>query len=111
MPERYNTLTRGDKSEEVRQMQERLWELGFLQDVRDGNFGGNTYTAVKSFQQSAGLDVTGIADTKTLTALYSDDAPRTQFAQPTTTPAAPTATPAPTASVQPDATAAITPAA
>ena len=83
MPEKYTALTRGDTGDEVKQMQERLWELGFLQDVRDGNFGGNTYTAVKSFQQAAGLDVTGIADNKTLTRLYADDAPRTQKAQPT----------------------------
>lgn len=92
VPERYNTLTRGDKSEEVRQMQERLWELGFLQDVRDGNFGGNTYTAVKAFQQAAGLDVTGIADSKTLSALYADDAPRTAQAQSTAGGAATTGT-------------------
>ena len=87
-PVQYNTLTRGDKNDEVRQMQERLWQLGFLQDVRDGNFGGNTYTAVKAFQQAAGLDVTGIADSKTLTTLYSDDAPTTQYAQTGTTPTA-----------------------
>lgn len=109
VPVTYTTLTRGDESEEVLRMQNRLWELGFLQDDRDGNFGGNTYTAVKAFQQSAGLDVTGIADSKTLTVLYSDDAPRTQFALPTTRPTgqaaatiAPTATPA--ASVEPAAT-------
>ena len=86
-PVTYATLTRGDKSEDVRLMQERLFELGFLQDVRDGNFGGNTYTAVKAFQQAVGIDVTGIADSKTLTLLYSDDAPSTQFAQPAATPA------------------------
>ena len=94
-PVQYNTLTRGDKNEEVRLMQERLWQLGFLQDVRDGNFGGNTYTAVKTFQQAAGLDVTGIADARTLTALFADDAPTTQYAQT----GAATATPSPTPAV------------
>ena len=93
-PVAYSALTRGDKSEEVRQMQERLWQLGFLQDDRDGNFGGNTYTAVKTFQQAAGLDVTGIADSRTLALLYSDDAPSRQVAQPEATPA-PQETPQP----------------
>ena len=93
-PVNYNTLSKDDKSDEVFEMQNRLFELGFLLDDRDGVFGSKTQTAVKMFQQAAGLEVTGIADNTTLTALYADDAPRTVYAQPTATPA-PTATPEP----------------
>ena len=61
-------------------MQNRLYELGWLLGDRDGNFGTQTQTAVKMFQQAAGLEVTGIADNATLTALYADDAPTTLYA-------------------------------
>ena len=83
----YNTLSKGDKSNEVLEMQNRLYELGFLLDDRDGNFGSKTQTAVKMFQQQAGIAITGIADSATLELLYSDDAPRTAMAQTTPTPA------------------------
>ena len=76
-------------------MQNRLYELGFLLDDRDGAYGSKTQTAVKMFQQAAGLEITGIADSATLNAIYADDAPRTVYAQPTATPA-PTAEPEPT---------------
>ena len=83
----YATLSRGDKSDEVLEMQNRLYMLGFLLDDRDGAFGSKTQTAVKAFQQAAGLEVTGIADSDTLTRLYADDAPMTEYAQATPTPA------------------------
>ena len=86
----YNTLSRGDVSDEVLEMQNRLYELGWLLGDRDGNFGTQTQTAVKMFQQAAGLEVTGIADNATLAALYADDAPSTIYADGTsaeTTPA------------------------
>ena len=83
----YTTLSKGDKSDEVLEMQNRLYMLGFLLDDRDGAFGKNTQTAVKMFQQAAGLEVTGIADSETLRLLYSEDAPRTEYAQATPTPA------------------------
>lgn len=76
----YNTLSKGDKSDEVVEMQTRLIELGYLSEAADGAFGAKTQTAVKIFQQVAGLPVTGIADNATLTALYADDAPRADLA-------------------------------
>ncbi len=92
----YTTLSKGDKSDEVLDMQNRLFMLGFLLDDRDGAFGSKTQTAVKAFQQAAGLEVTGIADSATLTRLYADDAPVTEYAQVTPTPAVtPTPTPEP----------------
>ena len=86
-PQNYETLAKGAKSDAVLELQKRLYELGFLMDDRDGAFGNKTQTAVKSFQEVAGLPVTGIADAATQTLLFSDDAPRTEFAQSTATPA------------------------
>jgi len=85
----YATLSKGDKSDAVLELQNRLFELGFLLDDRDGAFGSKTQTAVKLFQQAAGLEATGIADNDTQQRLYADDAPRTEYAQATPTPAAP----------------------
>lgn len=89
----YNTLSKGDKSDEVLQMQNRLYELGYLNDDRDGAFGTKTQTAVKMFQQVAGLPITGIADSDTLNALYAADAPRPDTAPTPTAEAAPSPTP------------------
>ena len=85
----YATLTKGDKSDAVLELQNRLFELGFLLDDRDGAYGSKTQTAVKLFQQAAGLEATGIADNETQKKLYAEDAPRTEYAQATPTPAAP----------------------
>ena len=90
----YTTLSKGDKSDEVLEMQNRLYMLGFLLDDRDGAFGSKTQTALKLFQQAAGLEATGIADSETLTRLYAEDAPRTEYAQATPTPAVATEPPA-----------------
>lgn len=85
----YATLSKGDKSDAVLDLQNRLFELGFLLDDRDGAFGSKTQTAVKLFQQAAGLEATGIADNATQQRLFAEDAPRTEYAQATPTPAAP----------------------
>lgn len=95
----YTTLTKGDKSDAVLDLQNRLYALGFLLEDRDGDYGSKTQTAVKLFQDAAGLPVTGIADSATQAALYADDAPRTEYAQITPTPR-PTETPEPTAEVE-----------
>lgn len=71
----YATLQKGDKSNDVLQLQERLYRLGYLNDDRDGSFGGKTQTALKAFQERAGIEATGIADSNTQNILYSDNAP------------------------------------
>ena len=80
--------------DDVIALQQRLTELGYLNDSIDGNFGGNTQTAVKLFQSAVGMEETGIADPATQAALFADDAPYHPSAQPTPTP---TAAPTPTA--------------
>ena len=89
----YTPLQKGDESNEVMKLQLRLFELGYLNDNRDGVFGSKTQTAVKMFQEQTGLNPSGIADNETQTRLYADDAP---YAPGATTPTpAPTATPEP----------------
>lgn len=73
----YPTLRLGDRDGEdgvayVVFLQNRLIELGYLADDADGTFGANTETAVREFQKSNGLQVTGIADPSTQQVLYSD---------------------------------------
>lgn len=82
----YTSLSKGDDSEDVKAMQQRLYDLGYLEDEPDGKFGNNTQTAVKLFQQQAGIEVTGVADNETQTALYADDAPMTADAKITAAP-------------------------
>lgn len=57
-------------------LQDRLIELGYMQPPGDGLYGYWTKACIKEFQRRAGLAQTGIADEKTMAALYADDAPR-----------------------------------
>ncbi len=64
-------LRRGDSGEEVRALQQMLWETGFIFEVPDGVFGRNTEKAVKWFQEYALLEQTGVVDDRTLDSLYA----------------------------------------
>lgn len=61
------TLRRGDKGEDVREMQKLLLQHGFSVGVdgADGVFGAETERAVKSFQTHNGLEVDGICGPRT----------------------------------------------
>lgn len=66
-------LKRGSKGEDVRRLQARLMELGYELPKygADGEYGSETVTAVKAFQADRGLTADGIAEEKTLAALYA----------------------------------------
>ena len=83
------SLKVGSTGAEVRKMQNRLKELGYLKGSADGDFGAATEAAVKSFQAQNGLAVDGKAGTATLNKLYSANAKKA--------PANVTNTPKPTA--------------
>ena len=68
----YRILRKGDKGEEVRRMQQRLMELGYLNGNIDGSFGYQTYSAVLAFQKANGLTRDGEAGPATLTKLFED---------------------------------------
>ncbi len=94
-------LRKGDKSAAVKNLQQRLIELGYLTGKADGVFGTKTYEAVKAFQRSNRLTVDGIAGTRTIQAMESSTAITangTVAATPTPTPV-----PRPSANVRPSA--------
>ena len=75
---------------EVKELQERLRELGYYSGDVDGQYGGGTRTAVQAFQSQHGLDADGIAGESTLNLLYSAGA-RPFVATPTPSPTPETA--------------------
>ncbi len=68
----YTTLYVGDRGDNVRVMQLRLKELGYLTGKADGIFGQQTRRAVERFQYYNNLKTDGIAGPKTLAKLYTD---------------------------------------
>lgn len=69
-----STLRYGDRSDEVRVLQQYLSDLGYLSTSPDGQFGSGTERAVKLFQEANGLTADGIAGMGTLSILYGGDA-------------------------------------
>ena len=63
------TLKQGDKGPDVKQLQQQLNLFGFPCGTPDGAFGGNTRTAVVSFQRSRGLVADGVVGPSTQRAL------------------------------------------
>lgn len=80
------TLRRGDASSAVKDMQQRLIDLGYLSGKADGQFGVQTYRALQAFQRANGLDVDGIAGAKTLAQLNNANGRVPTLAPSTTTP-------------------------
>lgn len=101
---RYSNLKQGSRGDKVRQLQERLIELGYLAEgSADGVYGGQTRKAVTKFQQVNGLGSDGVAGDATQTWLFENPAVLPNPDRPTATPA-PTATPTPAqAPVEPTA--------
>ncbi|MFY9174978.1 MAG: peptidoglycan-binding protein [Peptococcia bacterium] len=66
------TLRLGDVGPAVRFLQRQLQQRGFYQGVVDGDFGGRTERAVREFQRSQNLRVTGVVDHATWRALGVD---------------------------------------
>lgn len=64
-----NSLRQGSKGEEVAALQEKLIEMGYLDDVADGAYGPKTAAAVRAFQEANGMEATGVADAATQEAL------------------------------------------
>ncbi|CAD5917114.1 N-acetylmuramoyl-L-alanine amidase CwlL [Planktothrix tepida] len=62
-------LSRGDSSYHVKQLQNRLADLGYFNANSTGYYGKLTAHAVKAFQENCGLSADGIAGPATLAAL------------------------------------------
>lgn len=67
----YATLRPGNEGNAVRELQEKLIELGFLTGKADGQYGPKTKAAVAAYQKHCGLKQDGIAGNETLQHLYS----------------------------------------
>ena len=69
----YHNLAMGSRGKEVRKLQEKLIEMGYLPEgSADGAYGRQTYNAVKKFQYYNGLTADGIAGRKTQTNLFEN---------------------------------------
>ena len=75
-PASWEPLERGAKGEAVIVLQQRLIELGYLDDRTDGSFGRRTEAALLAFQRTASLEITGVADASTMEALLDPSAPK-----------------------------------
>jgi hypothetical protein len=63
----------GSKGPEVKRIQLRLKELGFYRGPLDGDFGGGTENAVRSFQRAEGLTIDGVVGSKTWARLFAGE--------------------------------------
>jgi peptidoglycan hydrolase-like protein with peptidoglycan-binding domain len=75
------SLIPGLKSDEVKDLQERLKELGYYSYSVDGDYGSKTREAVIYFQSAHGLSADGVAGTQTKQILYSSAAMTEQDAR------------------------------
>lgn len=69
-----NYMKYGEQSDEVKEYQERLKELGYLTTTPDGNYGADTTAAVKRFQELNGLIADGFLGYNTIKTLKSSSA-------------------------------------
>ena len=67
------TLKEGDKGDDVREIQDILCELAYM-DEHTGYYGSATADAVREFQTNNSLDATGVADRETIDKLYDPNA-------------------------------------
>ncbi|ORE89949.1 PG-binding 1, multi-domain protein [Stappia sp. 22II-S9-Z10] len=68
------TLRRGDRGDDVAELQSDLNRLGYAAGAADGIFGPDTEDAVRDFQRAADLAIDGIAGPATLSALDRETA-------------------------------------
>ena len=107
----YGQLNMGDRDDDVKELQEKLSELGYYTGKIDGAYGNQTRHAVELFQYQHGLTVDGVAGKYTLTVLYESDevqpaptklvATNTPAFSPDETPTPPPASETPAATVTP----------
>ncbi len=71
-----DSLSLGSKGDDVKKLQERLIELGYLKGTADGEFGQKTKAAVIKYQKENDLEETGIADANFLRSIYSPKLPK-----------------------------------
>ncbi|MDD3110634.1 MAG: DUF2927 domain-containing protein [Eubacteriales bacterium] len=74
-PSSNNGLRVGSSGQEVLNMKQRFYELGYFRTNQFNNrFTDNTEETVRLFEKNNGLPVDGVADAQMLSVLFSDDA-------------------------------------
>lgn len=71
---RYYAVSKGEEGTDIRRIQERLYELGYLEseDLVTGSFGDRTEAAVLKLQEINGITQDGTVGRQTMNLLYSD---------------------------------------
>lgn len=69
----YSTLEAGSSGDDVTTLQQALVNQGFIDVSTFGFYGDITVAGVKAFQESVGLEATGIADSQTQQKLFGDE--------------------------------------
>ena len=71
-----------DDSDEIKAMQQRLFDLGYVDDEENitGYYGDISKQAVEDFQKNNGIEPTGNADNATLKAMFAENAKKAEAA-------------------------------
>ena len=69
----YKDLRRRDRNTDVKNLQEKLIELGYLDDTADGVFGEKTQVAIEQLQSDLGMTVTGVATAELQRMLFAGE--------------------------------------
>ena len=71
----YYTAQQGDSGTDITELQQRLYQLGYLAEESDitGNFGDKTLEAVMKFQQMNALEQDGKVGRKSMNLIYAED--------------------------------------
>ena len=69
----YKDLRRRDRNTDVKNLQEKLIELGYLDDTADGIFGEKTQVAIEQLQSDLGMTVTGVATAELQRMLFAGE--------------------------------------
>ena len=72
---KYYAVSKGVEGEDIKRIQNRLYELGYLAsaDLVTGNFGDKTEEAVLKLQEINGISMDGKVGRQTINLMYSDD--------------------------------------
>ena len=69
----YYKVMKGDQGDDIRAIQDRLYQLGYLLNRGDGDFGEATEAAVRKMQERNDISVDGAVGKESISLLYSDE--------------------------------------
>ncbi len=69
----YYKVMKGDQGDDIKAIQDRLYQLGYLLNRGDGDFGEATEAAVRKMQERNGIGIDGAVGKESIGLLYSDE--------------------------------------